>query len=344
MTGPALSELTTLRVGGPAGELVTVTDAEDLVAEVRRADAAGLPVLLLGGGSNLLVCDEGFDGRVIRIATRGISADREGEHVVVDVAAGEPWDAVVRRSVEEGWSGLEALSGIPGSTGATPIQNVGAYGAEVAHTLDRVTVLHRASGRTGTMPPTELGFGYRTSVLKRDPGAHVVLSVRFRLRVDALSAPVRYAELARTLGVAPGERAPLAEVRGAVLDLRRGKGMVLDPADHDTWSAGSFFTNPVIPAERAAGLPEAAPRFPQPDGTVKTSAAWLIAHAGFDRGYALEPGARAALSTKHTLAITNRGGASADEVLALARAIRSGVAERFGIVLENEPVLVGCRL
>lgn len=344
MSAPALAELTTLRVGGPARDLVTVTETEALVAEVRRADSAGQPVLLLGGGSNLLVSDEGFDGTVVRIATRGIAVTPDGEHVVVEVAAGEPWDAFVRRAVERGWSGVEALSGIPGSTGATPIQNVGAYGCEVAQSLHGVTVLDRAAGRIRTLEPGDLAFGYRASELKRHPGAHVVLSVSFRLRVADESAPVRYAELARTLGVSIGDRAPLAEVRRAVLDLRRGKGMVLDDADHDTWSAGSFFTNPVIPAERAAGLPEGAPRFPQPDGTVKTSAAWLIARAGFDRGYALTPGARATLSTKHTLAITNRGGATADEVLALARAIRDGVAERFGIVLENEPVLVGCTL
>lgn len=315
------------------------------MAAVTAADASGEPVLLVGGGSNLLVSDAGFPGAVVRVLTSGVEVAGRGDSAVsVRVAAGEPWDGLVARAVVEGWSGIEALAGIPGATGATPIQNVGAYGAEVAHVVESLDVLDRRSGHVRPMTPEQAGFGYRTSLLKRDPGRWVVLSVALRLAEDPLSAPIRYTELARALGVEVGARVPLADARAAVLDLRRGKGMVLDPADHDTWSAGSFFTNPILSAEQAATLPADAPRFDQPDGRIKTSAAWLISHAGFERGFAVRPGAPAALSTKHSLALTNRGGATAEDLLELARAVRAGVAERFGISLENEPVLVGCSL
>ena len=305
----------------------------------------GEPLLLVGGGSNLLVADAGFPGTVVRIGTRGVLVDPAAPgRVRVRVSAGEPWEAFVATAVESGWSGVEALSGIPGSTGATPIQNVGAYGAEVARVIDSLEVLDRRTGGVGRMAPQEAEFGYRSSALKRTPGRWVVLAITLDLAVDPLGAPVRYAELAALLGVEIGDRAPATEVREAVLELRRGKGMVLDDSDHDTWSAGSFFTNPILSAAEAEKLPEEAPRFEQPDGSVKTSAAWLIAHAGFPRGFAIRPGARAALSTKHSLALTNRGGATAEDLLELARAVRAGVAERFGVVLENEPVLVGCAL
>lgn len=339
-----MAELTTLRVGGPARRVLAPTTREDLVEHVRQADATAEPVLLVGGGSNLLVADAGFPGTVVRVRTGGIDVERSGEIVRIRVEAGEPWDRLVASAEQEGWSGLEALSGIPGSTGATPIQNVGAYGAEVAQVVESLEVLDRRTGVVSRMEPAEAGFGYRSSALKRAPGRWVVLSVTFDLAVGPWGAPVRYAELAGLLGVEVGGRAPATEVRAAVLELRRGKGMVLDASDHDTWSAGSFFTNPIISAAQAAGLPGAAPRFPQPDGTVKTSAAWLISHAGFARGFAVRPGARAALSTKHSLALTNRGGATADDLLELARVVRAGVAEQFGIILENEPVLVGCAL
>jgi UDP-N-acetylmuramate dehydrogenase len=308
-------------------------------------DAAGEPLLVLGGGSNLLVADAGFPGTVVRVRTRGVAVSVCDDATVrVRVQAGEPWDQLVARAVSEGWSGIEALSGIPGSTGATPIQNVGAYGAEVASVIESIDVLDRSTGRVGSMATGRAGFGYRTSALKRTQGRWLVLAVTFRLPVGPLSAPVRYAELAGRLGVAVGDRVPLAEVRVAVLDLRRSKGMVLDYADHDTWSAGSFFTNPILSSELADTLPPGAPRFPQPDGTVKTSAAWLISNAGFERGFAVRPGAPAALSTKHSLALTNRGGATAEDLLELAREVRAGVRARFGITLENEPVLVGCSL
>ena len=301
-------------------------------------------MLLVGGGSNLLVSDDGVPGTVVHVRTNGVSVYELDSSVRLDVAAGEWWDELVGQATAAGWSGLEALSGIPGQVGATPIQNVGAYGAEVGDVIESVEVLDRRTGRVGRLTAAECGFGYRTSVLKRDPNHWVVLTVRFVLPLDDLSAPVRYAELARTLGVDVGERVPLARVRDAVLALRRGKGMVLDAADHDTWSAGSFFTNPILDAAVADRLPSDAPRFPQPDGRVKTSAAWLISHSGFERGHRIAPDAPASLSTKHALALTNRGGAGAADILALAREVRAGVQAQFGITLENEPVLIGCSL
>lgn len=347
---PSLAQLTTLRVGGPAREFVTATTENELIAAVQDADEAGIPVLLIGGGSNVLIADEGFSGRVVLIATRGISSDVPpgGEAAcggaLVTVAAGEPWDDFVQYTVDAQWSGLEALSGIPGLVGATPIQNVGAYGAEVSQVITQVRTWDRQTRRIHTFANAECDFAYRDSRFKREPGRWVVLSVTFQLPVADLSAPIRYAELARSLGVAVNRREGLQTVRQAVLDLRRGKGMVLDAQDHDTWSAGSFFTNPIIDAHQSAQLPEAAPRFPQPDGRIKTSAAWLIDHAGFSKGYRVSPDAPASLSTKHVLAVTNRGAASAADLLALAREVQSGVRERFGITLVPEPVLVGCRL
>ena len=345
-----IRDYTTLRLGGPARRFVEATTEAELLREVRAADEAGTPLLVLGGGSNVVVADEGFDGTVVHVATRGVHV--EGEDgldprepacggVVVRVAAGEDWDALVLRAVTLGWVGVEALSGIPGSVGATPIQNVGAYGQEVADTVARVRTWDRREGRMRTFAAADCGFGYRHSRFKAEPGRFVVLEVTFQLRTGDLSAPVAYAELARRLGVEQGQRAPLVEVREAVLALRGSKGMVLAVDDHDTWSAGSFFTNPVLDAEAAAALPEGAPRFPAPDGRVKSSAAWLIDHAGFGKGHGDGP---ARLSTKHSLALTNRGGATTQDLLALAREVRDGVREAFGVELVNEPVLVGCSL
>ena len=334
-----LADHTTLHVGGPAADFVVATTEAELVDAVRDADDAGRPLLVLGGGSNVLVADAGFDGRVVAVRTRGVSADADAcGGAVLRVAAGEPWDDLVARAVDEGWVGVEALSGIPGLVGATPIQNVGAYGQEVSETIASVRCWDRQAGAVRTLFNRDCRFGYRTSRLKQEPGRWVVLEVVLQLRLGDLGTPVRYAELAGRLGVDPRARAPLGDVRAAVLDLRRGKGMVLDPLDHDTWSAGSFFTNPVLPA---GAVPEGAPAWPQGDDTVKTSAAWLIEHAGFGRGHG---DVRAALSGKHTLALTNRGGASADDLLGLAREVRDGVREKFGIELVNEPVLVGCDL
>lgn len=337
-----LSDVTTLRLGGPAREVVEATTADELVEAVREADDAGTPVLLVAGGSNLVVADEGFDGRVVLVRTAGVVVDQDMcSGATVTVAAGESWDDLVARAVAHEWVGIEALAGIPGSVGATPIQNVGAYGQEVAQSIIRVRTWDRRAGAIRTLTADQCRFGYRTSRFKAEPGRHVVLDVAFQLRLGSLGAPVAYAELARSLGIEVGGRAPAAEVREAVLALRRGKGMVLDPADHDTWSAGSFFTNPVLATEAAEHLPTGAPRFSQPDGSVKTSAAWLISHAGFDRGHG---SGAASLSTKHALALTNRGGATTADLLDLAREVRAGVATRFGIELEPEPNLVGCAL
>jgi UDP-N-acetylmuramate dehydrogenase len=347
-SGVPLATLTTLHVGGPARRLVTATTTHEIIDSVSACDARAEPLLVLAGGSNLLVADAGFDGTVVRIATRGVTEDDASAcaGVTLRVAAGEPWDAVVALAVERGLAGIEALSGIPGSTGATPVQNVGAYGQEVAGTIATIRTWDRQEGRIRTLASADAEFAYRTSRLKqerfRGGPRFVVLEVTFQLRIADLGDPIRYAELARALGVELGARAPLADVRSAVLALRGRKGMVLDERDHDTWSAGSFFTNPVLQAERAALLPPDAPRWPQPDGTVKISAAWLIEHAGFGRGFGL-PGP-AALSTKHTLAVTNRGDACADDLVRLAMEIRIGVRSAFGIVLEPEPMLVGVAL
>jgi UDP-N-acetylmuramate dehydrogenase len=334
-----LAELTTLRLGGPASELVEVHDEAALIDAVRTADEQGIPVLVVGGGSNLVVADEGYAGRVVVVRHGGLAEQSDScGGAFVEVGAGESWDHVVATAVEGGWVGIEALSGIPGTTGATPIQNVGAYGQEVSQTLARVRTWDRLLGGVRTFAAADCGFGYRTSRFKQDPGRHVVLSVTFQLTLGDLGAPVEYAELAAALGIEIGQRAPSRDVREAVLGLRRNKGMVLDPDDHDTWSTGSFFTNPVVPAE---SVPAGAPAWPQPDGLVKTSAAWLIERAGFAKGYGND---RVRLSSKHTLALTNRGDATTADLLDLARELRDGVEQRFGIVLVNEPVLVGCAL
>jgi UDP-N-acetylmuramate dehydrogenase len=342
-----LADHTTLRLGGAARRWVEAHTEEELTAAVTEADERAESLLVLGDGSNVVVADEGFPGTVVQVGTRGLAADAEPGAdpscggVLVRVAAGERWDTVVAETVERGWSGLEALSGIPGLVGATPIQNVGAYGQEVSQTIASVRVWDRSLRGVRTFANADCRFGYRTSRFKAGPGRHVVLSVTFQLRQGDLSEPVKYAELARTLGVEVGHRAPLADVREAVLALRRGKGMVLDAEDHDTWSAGSFFTNPHLAPAQADALPGDAPRWPQPDGTVKTSAAWLIEHAGFGKGYGAGP---ARLSTKHTLALTNRGQATTADLLRLAREVRDGVEARFGVRLVNEPVLVGCSI
>jgi UDP-N-acetylmuramate dehydrogenase len=340
--GRSLADLTTLRVGGPARRLVHADTDAALVDAVREADDTGTPLLLVAGGSNLVVADRGFDGTVVLVQTRGVAVDQDMcSGAMVTVAAGEPWDPFVAFAVQRGFVGIEALSGIPGSVGATPIQNVGAYGQEVAETIASVRCWDRQNRALRTFAAGECGFGYRTSRFKEDPQRYVVLSVAFQFRLGDLSAPVRYAELARTLGVQVGERVPMSEVRETVLALRRRKGMVLDAADHDTWSAGSFFTNPFLDDEAVSRLPPEAPRWEQPDGSTKTSAAWLIERAGFTKGYGND---RAALSGKHTLALTNRGAARADDLLSLAAEVQQGVYDRFGIWLVNEPVLVGCDL
>jgi UDP-N-acetylmuramate dehydrogenase len=353
-----LARYTTLGLGGPAARFIEADSDDQVVAAVREADLSGEPVLVLGGGSNLVVADEGFPGTVVHMATRGVEVTDGRDGAAVALAAGEDWDGLVEFCVKEGLSGLECLSGIPGLAGATPIQNVGAYGQEVAETIVSVRAYDRSLDTCVELANADCGFGYRTSAFKRHAavtGRFVVLGVTFRLAREPLSAPIRYGELARALGASQGARVPLGEARSAVLELRRGKGMVLDPADPDTRSAGSFFTNPVLDRRqfaevqrRAAGGARRAveqvsvPHFAAEDGQVKVPAAWLIEHAGFARGYPGDGGAR--ISSKHTLALTNPGGATTASLVGLAREIRNGVRQAFGVELVNEPQLVGTSL
>jgi len=341
----SLAPLTTLHLGGPARRLLTVSSPRELVEAVADADAAAEPLLVLGGGSNVVVPDEGFAGTVVLIRTSEASTLRDGSGVVrLFVQAGAPWDGVVAHTVSEGLSGLECLSGIPGSTGATPIQNVGAYGQEVAETITAVGAYDRAERQVVRLTPPDLRFTYRHSMLK-GVDRYVVLDVTFALIPERLSRPIRYAELAQALGTEIGARVPLDDARAAVLSLRRRKGMVIDPGDPDTASVGSFFTNPVLGvgdfdalAARAKATP---PHWPMADGQVKASAAWLIERAGFAKGYG---NGQVGISTKHTLALTNRGGGTTAQLLSLAREIRDGVRTAYGVELTPEPVLLGAEL
>ncbi|MGV0731671.1 UDP-N-acetylmuramate dehydrogenase [Mycolicibacter sinensis] len=336
-----LAPLTTLRVGPVARRVISCADTEQIVATLAALDRDGGRPLLLSGGSNVVIADDLTDLTVVLLASDGIQI--EGN--LLRAQAGATWDDVVAAAVAAGLGGLECLSGIPGSAGATPVQNVGAYGAEVADTLTRVLLLDRSTGIVRWTPPAELNFGYRTSVLKHSDAA-VVLEVEFELDPAGRSAPLRYGELATALGAGDGDRADPAAVRAAVLALRSAKGMVLDAADHDTWSVGSFFTNPVVPHDSYRQIAESqagpVPHWDAPGG-VKLAAGWLVERAGFGKGYPGE-GAVARLSSKHALALTNRGGATTGDVLSLARTVRDGVHDTFGIILHPEPVLVGCAL
>jgi UDP-N-acetylmuramate dehydrogenase len=370
----SLADYTTLGLGGPAGAFIDAPTEAALIDAVTAADAPGEPVLILGGGSNLVIADDGFPGTVVHVSTRGVGyAEAADGQVDVTVAAGEDWDDVVAAAVAEGLAGLECLSGIPGRVGATPIQNVGAYGHEVAEVITNVRVFDRQAKQVQVIPNESCDFAYRTSLFKaggspgdmgagapmpggwssprassskRNPARYVVLGVTYRLTRGLLSMPVKYAELAGELGAEMGERAGVGEVRSAVLKIRARKGMVLNPGDPDTKSAGSFFTNPVLDAGQFARLAAAAavpvPRFEAGDGKVKVPAAWLIEHAGFGKGYGA-PG-RARVSSKHTLALINAGGATTADLLALAREIRDGVHATFGVTLAPEPILIGATL
>ena len=337
----ALGPLTTLRVGPVARQLITCTTAEQIVTTLAAVDAADGPVLVLAGGSNVVIADDLTDLTVVRLANDELSVDGR----LLRAGAGAGWDDVVVAAVTAGLGGLECLSGIPGSAGATPVQNVGAYGVEVADYLTRVRLLDRRTSQVRWADAGELGLAYRHSNLKNSVDA-VVLEVEFALDGAGRSAPLRYAELTKALGVSAGDQAEPAGVRATVLALRARKGMVLDPADHDTWSVGSFFTNPVVPPEVFAELQDRrddpVPHYPASDG-VKLAAGWLVEHAGFGKGFP-GPAAPCRLSTKHALALTNRGVATTSDVLALARTVRDGVLDAFGITLVPEPVLVGCSL
>ncbi|WP_216387018.1 UDP-N-acetylmuramate dehydrogenase [Arcanobacterium phocae] len=362
-----LAQLTTFGVGGSIANLVEARTETEIVEAVSAADQQGTPVLVIGGGSNILAADDDFAGVVIRDMRHDITTTMDdgcggGQ---MTVTAGTPWDNVVVYSLEQEWMGLEALSGIPGSAGAAPVQNIGAYGQEVAETIASLRVYDRQERRVTTLFLSDLDFGYRHSSLKSSmvsgpwgPSPRwIVLSVNFHMRRATLGAPVKYGQLAATLGIELGERAPAVDVRQAVLDLRRSKSMVLDDANRNTYSAGSFFTNPILTSAQAEQLPEQAPRFAVTDhttinqiggeptvieGYVKSSAAWLISHAGFDKGFAVSD--RASLSTDHSLALTNRGQACAADVIELAKTVRDGVQKAFGVRLVPEPVFVGLSL
>jgi UDP-N-acetylmuramate dehydrogenase len=335
-----LADLTTLRVGGAIGAYVRAESEADVVDALRQAKAERREVFILGEGSNVVCSDDAFDGIVVHIANRGIVRTDDDHGTFVSVQAGEPWDDLVAWTIAEGLTGLEALSGIPGLTGATPVQNVGAYGQDVSAVLTAVVAWDRQRGETVHFTRADCDFDYRTSVFKRLPERWVIHEVTFQLKPGADSS-VQYRELAEYLGCAVGDAVPAPQVREAVLALRRAKGMVLNPTDHDTWSVGSFFTNPIVGADIAARFPDDCPRYPA-TAAVKLSAAWLIQAAGIERGWGLVPEAR--ISTKHVLALTNRGGATADDVLALAGAVRDRVREVHGITLHAEPRLIGCAL
>ena len=335
-----LNKYTSLRVGGPAKNIVNVSTEAEIIAAIEEAGDS--PVLILGGGSNVLVSDNGFEGTVIHIANNQAESEVDAcSGATLTIGAGENWDSFVATTISRGFAGLETLSGIPGTVGAAPIQNIGAYGHEVSEFITRVRTYDRENKAIKTFTNAECEFEYRNSHFKKHPGRYIVLSVQFQIRRGEVSTPITYAELAKKLGIAVGEKAPVVDTRKAVMELRAAKGMLLNPDDKDSWSAGSFFTNPVVATEIASALPESAPKWPMADGRVKTSAAWLIENSGIDKGQA-HGGAR--ISTKHVLALTNAGTATAEELVQLAREVRARVEAKFGITLEPEVNLVGISL
>ena len=336
-----LSSFTTLRVGGPARKIVHAHSEAELIEFVKAADSAKEPILILGGGSNLLISDAGFAGTVIRVESKGNALDYDAcSGGMIEVSAGEDWDKFVEISIEKGFADLESLSGIPGTVGGAPIQNIGAYGHEVSETIARVKTYDRSKGEVKTFTNAECKFSYRNSIFKEQPGKYVILSVTFQLRKGAQSLPIAYAELAKQLSVNIGDRVEVTKVRQAVLKLRASKGMLIN-LENEINSAGSFFVNPILSKSAADKLPADAPRWPQNDGKVKTSAAWLMEHSGVVKGEKL---AGAQISNKHVLALTNSGDATAEDIIELARRARKKVYEKFGIKLEPEVQLVGVNL
>lgn len=335
-----LRNYTSLRVGGPAKNFVDAHNESEIIAAI---EAAGdTPVLIIGGGTNILVADSGFDGTVIRITNHALKSEVDAcSGATLAIGAGENWDKFVQISIERGFAGLETLSGIPGTVGAAPIQNIGAYGHEVSEFITQVRTYDRQAKAIKTFTNQECEFSYRNSYFKSHPGRYVVIEVQFQLRIGVETTPITYAELATKLEIAVGEKAPVAATRKAVLELRAAKGMLLNPSDRDSWSAGSFFTNPIVTAEVAATLPEGAPRWPQADGRIKTSAAWLIENSGVKKGDAFG-GAR--VSTKHVLALTNAANATAKDIATLAKSAQQHVQDKFGITLEPEVNLIGLNL
>ncbi|CAN2221022.1 MurB UDP-N-acetylmuramate dehydrogenase [Candidatus Nanopelagicaceae bacterium] len=335
-----LRDYTSLRVGGPAKKFVEVGTETEIIAAI---EAAGdTPILIIGGGTNILVADTGFEGTVIRITSHSIQSEIDAcSGATLTIGAGENWDEFVATTLERGFAGLETLSGIPGTVGAAPIQNIGAYGHEVSEFITRVRTYDRQAKGLKTFTNAECDFSYRNSHFKAHPDRYVVLDVQFNLRQGEMTTAITYAELAKKLGIEVGEKAPIAATRTAVLELRGAKGMLLNPSDRDSWSAGSFFTNPIVSKEIAAKLPEGAPQWPTSDGMVKTSAAWLIENSGVHKGDS-HGGAR--VSTKHVLALTNAGNATATDIAELAKSAQQSVFEKFGITLEAEVNLVGITL
>jgi UDP-N-acetylmuramate dehydrogenase len=335
-----LSDYTSLRVGGPAKKFVEVSSEAEIIAAIEAAGDS--PILIMGGGTNILVSDSGFEGTVIHISNNSLKSEVDAcSGATLTIGAGENWDEFVAMTIERGFAGLESLSGIPGTIGASPIQNIGAYGHEVAEYITRVRTYDRIAKGIKTFTNSECEFSYRNSHFKAHPGRYVVLEVQFQIRIGEESDPITYLELARKLGVQLGDHAPVVATRAAVLELRASKGMLLSVEDHDSWSAGSFFTNPIISQQEADALPDAAPKWPLIDGRVKISAAWLIENAGMHKGDEVG-GAR--ISTKHVLALTNAGDATASDIAELAKRARDHVKEKFGITLEAEVNLVGVEI
>jgi UDP-N-acetylmuramate dehydrogenase len=335
-----LRDYTSLRVGGPAKKFVEVGTESEIIAAIEAAGDS--PILIIGGGTNILVADTGFEGTVIRITSHSMQSEIDAcSGATLTIGAGENWDEFVATTLERGFAGLETLSGIPGTVGAAPIQNIGAYGHEVSEFITRVRTYDRQAKALKTFTNSECEFSYRNSHFKSHPGRYVVLDVQFNLRQGEMTTAITYAELAKKLGIEVGEKAPIAATRTAVLELRAAKGMLLNPSDRDSWSAGSFFTNPIITQEVANQLPEGAPKWPTADGKVKTSAAWLIENSGVQKGDS-HGGAR--VSTKHVLALTNAGNATATDIAELAKSAQKSVYEKFGITLEAEVNLVGITL
>ena len=335
-----LSQYTSLRVGGPATKIVQVSTEAQIIAAIE--EAGDTPILIMGGGTNVLIADKGFDGTVIRISNNSVQAEVDAcSGATLTIGAGEDWDLFVQTTINSGYAGLETLSGIPGTVGAAPIQNIGAYGHEVSEFITRVRTYDRQEKALKTFTNSECEFSYRNSYFKAHPGRYVVLEVQFQIRIGEESDPITYLELARKLGVQLGDKAPVVATREAVLELRASKGMLLSANDHDSWSAGSFFTNPIVSQQEADALPDAAPKWPLIDGRVKISAAWLIENAGMHKGDEVG-GAR--ISTKHVLALTNAGDATASDIAELAKRARDYVKEKFGITLEAEVNLVGVEI
>ena len=339
MAANDLANFTTLGVGGPAAEIIKVKTEEELIAAIKAGDASKTPLLILGGGSNVLISDSGFAGTVIKVETTGNSFEIDAcSGGTLTVSAGADWDEFVAFTIEKGLANLESLSGIPGTVGGSPIQNIGAYGHEVSEVIARVRTFDRKDQAVKTFTASQCEFGYRNSIFKTEANRYVILDVTFQLRIGEVSLPIGYAELAKELGVEIGARVAITEVRDAVLKLRSAKGMLVGEGIK---SAGSFFMNPVLEKSIAEKLPSDAPRWPMSDGRVKTSAAWLMEHAGVSKGDQL---AGAQISPKHVLALSNAGDATAKDLIALAKSAQEKVRAKFGITLQTEVQLVGLSL